>query len=81
MGAALQTLQTQMLKGRQEYGPTISSGRVSPSATQISTMMLDIDAIQPPLPPPDEVLTALDVMGSHYELFMKELSINNDEMS
>ena len=61
------------MRDRQEYGPLIGQGRTSPRAVHISPMLLQLDDVQTPLPPP-EVLPVLTEMEVHYEQIMRELN-------
>ena len=44
-----------MLRDRQEYGLFVGQSRTSPRVVQIGSMLLQLDDVQPPLPPPDAV--------------------------
>ena len=48
------SMQQRMMRDRQEYGPLIGSGRVSPRVVQIGSMILPLDDVQPPLAPSAE---------------------------
>ena len=67
------------MRDRQEYGPLIGQGRASPRAVHISSTLLQLDDVQPPLPPL-EVQPASTEIEVHYEQITRELNMRNDEV-
>ena len=77
MDASMQRI---LSRDRQDFGPLVGQGRVSPRAVHVGSMLLQLDGVQPPLPPPASVPVNTD-MERHYEEIMKELNVKNDEVA
>ena len=85
-GAAQMTaaMQQHLMRDRQEYGPVISSGRVSPRVAQIGSMVLTLDDVEAPLPPPASLPPtrgSSSRMEDHYQAILRELNAKSDEVA
>ena len=45
------SMQRILARGRQDYGPLVGQGRVSPRAVQVGSVLFQLGDVQPPLPP------------------------------
>ena len=73
--------QQRLMRDRQEYGPLIGSGRVSPRVVQTGSMIFPLDDVQLFLAPPLEAPVGQSKMEDHYEAIMRELNAKNDEVA
>ena len=74
------SMQQHLMRGRQEYGPRIGSGPVSPTGPPIGAMVLPLEAIQPHLPPPLAEPSSTRV-EDYSESNMRELCAKTDEVA
>ena len=63
-----------------DYGPRISSGRISPRVIHIGSMTLFMEDVNHAPPSTDTIQVERSVVENHYAAIMSELSSKSDEM-
>ena len=73
------SMQRILARDRQDYGPLVGQGRVSPRGVQVGSMLLQLEDEHSPMPPLASVPPSSD-MGKMYEEIVRELSEKSDEV-